>query len=233
MEPAPTPPVGSGPRRRAAGGRAPPALANRRAVRLGLRVLATTVGALALLWTGGLVWFTAQIPRQAANATTTTDAIIVPTGGAGRMEEGLGLLRAGLAKKLFITGVSREVSISQVYNDHQLRSEDVECCIEMGHTAQDTAGNAIEAARWMAKQGFRSLRLVTANYHMPRTLMEFRLAMPDVTLVANPIFPQHVKVDDWWRYRGTAGLIASEYAKYLLALSRAPFEQSGTQSTQP
>ena len=95
--------------------------------------------------------------------------------------------------------------------------------MDLGYEAEDTAANAREAAAWMAAQSFTSLRLVTGGYHMPRAMMEFRNVMPDATLVANPVFPEHVKVERWWRYRGTAALIASEYAKYLWALARRPF----------
>ena len=61
------------------------------------------------------------------------------------------------------------------------------------------------------------MRLVTASYHMPRSLMEFRRVMPDVRLIAHPVFPAHVRIDAWWRWPGTASLLAGEYIKYLVA----------------
>ncbi|MDP6952784.1 MAG: YdcF family protein, partial [Alphaproteobacteria bacterium] len=72
-------------------------------------------------------------------------------------------------------------------------------------------------AAWMAKEGYRSLRLVTAAYHMPRSLLEFHRAMPDLRLIPHPVFPDSVRLDAWWRHPGTVALLASEYAKYLLA----------------
>ncbi len=174
---------------------------------------------LAVLWSGGLLWFASAVQEGAASPTQRTDAIVVPTGGSGRLAEGVRLLEAGLADRLFVTGVADGIEMAQ------LAAIDVDpalaaCCIELGYRAQDTASNAEETAAWMAENGYASLRLVTSGYHMPRAMMEFREAMPSATVLANPVFRQHVKVDHWWRYRGTAALIASEYAKYLLALVR-------------
>ncbi len=182
---------------------------------------------LTLLWSAGLVGYAAAVPRGITDPSSRTDAIIVPTGGTGRLAAGLDLLMAGRAKRLFVSGVASGVSLSSLVAGKA--GDMVACCVDIGHGAEDTFENASESAAWMAKRGYRSLRLVTGSYHMPRAIMEFRHAMPDVKLVANPLFSQHVKVDDWWRYRGTAGLIASEYAKYLLALVRSPFGRASSQ----
>ena len=63
----------------------------------------------------------------------------------------------------------------------------------------------------------RHTRLVTANYHMPRSLQEFRAVMPNLTIVPHPVFPAHIRLNDWWRWPGTAILLAGEYNKLLLA----------------
>src|SRR5690606_33278403 len=97
---------------------------------------------------------------------------------------------------------------------------EMECCIVLGYAAESTEGNATETAAWMAKEKFRSLRLVTANYHMRRSLLEFQGVMPDVEVVPHPVFPDAVKQDRWWLWPGTALLITTEYMKYLVALAR-------------
>jgi uncharacterized SAM-binding protein YcdF (DUF218 family) len=195
------------------------------------RILGGAIFVLAILWSTGLVSFAAAVPRAIADSSGHTDAIVVPTGGHGRLAAGLDLLRAGQAKRLFISGVHEGVTLSSLVGES---ADDLtDCCVDLGHSARDTFENARESAAWMAERGYRSLRLVTGNYHMPRAILEFRSAMPDVKLTANPIFPQHVRVDDWWRYRGTAGLIASEYAKYLLALVRAPFSRAASPGNPP
>ena len=136
-----------------------------------------------------------------------------------RMEEGLALLERGLGKKLFVSGVHRGVDVKQLI-DRSRRSPDlIDCCIVLGYAADHTAGNAAETAYWMKSEGYRSLRLVTASYHMPRSLAEFRSEMPDIRIVPHPVFPEHVKLNDWWRWPGTAALIVTEYSKFLVAAS--------------
>ena len=73
----------------------------------------------------------------------------------------------------------------------------------------------------MRQEGFHSLRLVTASYHMPRSLLEFSRAMPEVHIIPHPVFPERVKQERWWAWPGTASLIVAEYQKYLLALAAA------------
>ena len=92
------------------------------------------------------------------------------------------------------------------------------CCIVVGHEAENTEENAQETARWMRRQGYHSLRLVTAWYHMPRSLLEFERAMPEIEIIPHPVFPERVKQQRWWGWRGTAALLIGEYGKYLAAM---------------
>ena len=176
------------------------------------------IAAIAALWLAGLIWFAAGIPRAPAEPTAATDAIVVLTGGAGRLGAGLELLHEGRAKKLFVSGAYRGVDVAEILRISQQAPEALACCIAIGHSAVDTAGNARETARWMAAEGFVSLRLVTADYHMPRSLAEFRRAMPGVVLIAHSVSSENVHVDAWWRWPGTASLIASEYTKHLFSM---------------
>jgi uncharacterized SAM-binding protein YcdF (DUF218 family) len=82
----------------------------------------------------------------------------------------------------------------------------------------------------MKGQGFHSLRLVTADYHMLRSLFEFRRAMPETEIIAHPVFPNQVRRESWWRSPGTASLLISEYDKFLVALLRAAVAGRGTDS---
>ena len=74
--------------------------------------------------------------------------------------------------------------------------------------------------RWMRREGFGSLVLVTATYHMPRSLNEFHRALPEARIVAYPVFPENFKRDEWWRWPGSAALVVIEYHKYMLARLR-------------
>jgi len=180
------------------------------------RIIHVTLVSLAL-WTGGLIWFAAQLPRSTPRQVTTTDAIIVLTGGTGRLETGLQLLAETRARNLFVSGVARGVDVAALLRIARRSPDDLACCISVGYHANDTAGNARETAQWMRKRGFNSLHLVTANYHMPRSLLEFRRAMATIRIVAHPVFPQQFKIESWWRFPGTATLLSSEFNKYLIA----------------
>lgn len=199
-----------------------PPSSRRRRGRLALPAL----GGLALLWLAGLVWFADTMPTAIADPETRTDAIVVLTGGSQRFDAGLDLLVAGRAKKLFVSGVHQGVEIADLLHlaRHAPDAPTVSalaCCIVLGHAADSTIGNALETASWMRREGYNSLRLVTAGYHMRRSLFEFARAMPDMSIVANPVFPEQVKQADWWVWPGTAALIVGEYDKYLAARLRA------------
>ena len=184
------------------------------------RVTAFALGALIGLYLIGFIWFAEAIPRHPADRTEATDAIVVLTGGPLRLKEGFSLLLENRAKKMLVSGVARGVELNELLRVAGAPPLSVACCVELGYVADNTAGNADETRAWMAKEGFTSLRLVTANYHMPRSLLEFRRAMPAAHLVAHPVFPENFKRDSWWAWRGTFTLVALEYNKYLLTLAR-------------
>lgn len=196
---------------------------------LGRVMLVLALGA--VVWAGGLFWFVGTIPRdpppaQAPEALEHTDAVVVLTGGSGRLPTGLELLKAGVAKKLFVSGVYESVDVKELLRLSQLSPDRVECCVVLGYAAADTVGNAFETADWMEEQGYRSLRLVTANYHMRRSLLEFAMAAPKAHVVPHPVAPPNVHLADWWRWPGTASLLMTEYNKYLVALLRYQLEKA-------
>lgn len=176
--------------------------------------------ALLVLWLTGLVWFASTLPDDVEDPATSTDAIVVLTGGSERLATGIHLLRHKLGRKLFVSGVYRGVEVAELLKLSRQTPEEVECCIVLGYAAESTEGNAVETAAWMGREKFTSLRLVTGSYHMRRSLLEFQGAMPGVKVVPHPVFPTAVKQDEWWLWPGTAHLIATEYMKYLVAVVR-------------
>ena len=168
-------------------------------------------------WTWGLILFAQGIPGDTADTSTPTDAIVVLTGGSQRMRTGLDLLAEGKAGKLFISGVHEGVEIPRLMEVAGASETSLRDRVETGYGALNTAGNAVETEEWMRKNGFHSLRLVTASYHMPRSLLQFRHVLPDATIIPHPVFPDHVKQNRWWVWPGTARLIVGEYNKFLLA----------------
>lgn len=184
------------------------------------KVLLSVISALAVAWAVGFVFFAVTLPSEQPSESVRTDAIVVFTGGSLRLEAGLDLLSAGKAKKLFVSGVHRGVDVEEMKRVWKQAPETVDCCIVLGYEADDTTGNARESAEWVKSEGFKSIRLVTADYHMPRSLLEFKMLMPDVTVVPHPVHPTHVKTREWYKYPGTALLIAGEYTKTLVAAAR-------------
>ena len=181
-------------------------------------VPAAIAGAAFLAWLGGLVWFAGQVPDAIGTAAGGTDAIVVLTGGGQRVEQGLSLLAAGKAKKLFISGVYRRTNLQALLSTAHHPPQWLACCIVLGHEADNTRGNAAETATWMRAEHFNSLRLVTASYHMPRSLLEFRRAMPTIRIVPDPVFPKGAG-QRWWLHPRAIALVIGEYAKYLVSLA--------------
>jgi uncharacterized SAM-binding protein YcdF (DUF218 family) len=189
----------------------------------GRRLLLAAVLVVGLLLAGliaGFFHFAASLPEQVAEPARHTDAIVVLTGGSGRVSTGLRLLERRRADKLFVSGVYKGVDVSELLRVSQQAPGWLTCCVTLGYEAETTYGNAVETAAWVQRNGFGSVRLVTAAYHMPRSLLEFRRRMPKVTIVPHPVFPDHVKQDEWWRWPGSAHLLVGEYGKYLVARVR-------------
>ncbi len=174
---------------------------------------------LAGVWGAGLFRYADQIPTRVYDTDTQTDAIVVLTGGSGRLDEGLKLLETGAAKKLFISGVYKGVDMQYLLEAYRQNPQDLNCCVDIGH-AEDTIANATETRDWVRENNIHSVRLVTSGYHMPRSVLEFEHALPDVELLPHPVFPAHVKQEQWWAWPGTTGLIVGEYNKFLLAWMR-------------
>jgi uncharacterized SAM-binding protein YcdF (DUF218 family) len=174
--------------------------------------------ALALLaWLVGLGAFLMLVPaRIDTPPTAKADAIVTFTGGAGRVQEGLELLREGYASQLFISGVGQGVTLEKLMQLHA--SEEVRDYISdridssritLGYEALNTIGNATETEAWVRKHSIRSLYLVTGHYHMPRARMELESAMPWVMLYEYPVFPRTVE--------SGPTVLVQEYHKYILA----------------
>lgn len=184
------------------------------------RLLIWGASLILLSWIAGFLSYADTLPATVEDSTSPSEAIVVLTGGTSRINTGLGLLFNGTADKLFISGVYKGVEVRELLESHQAAPEKVACCIVLGYQADDTRGNAAETRQWVRANNVGSLRLVTSAYHMPRSLLEFRHSMPEVKIIPHPVFPPHVKQQDWWLWPGSRGLIFSEYNKYLLAQFR-------------
>lgn len=185
-----------------------------------LRRLALLALAIVTLWLGALAAFVVASLRLADDPSVMTDAIVVPTGGRQRIETGVQLLVDGRGKQLFISGVNQRVDRNELLRTLGPAAEKEACCIELGHEADDTFGNARETAGWMHREGYKSLRLVTSWYHIERGLLEFRRAMPGIVILAHPVFAPHIDPEGWWGWHGALLLVIGEFHKYLAAWVR-------------
>lgn len=134
-----------------------------------------------VLWALGFVWFAMALPQPAA--ARKTDAIVVPTGGGGRIQRGLELLQQGQARQMLVSGVDEEVKPNEFAVEYKVPARTMACCVTLGFAALDTRGNARETAEWVAQRKVRSLRLVTSDWHMRRAALELEDKLPEGTTV--------------------------------------------------
>ncbi len=145
-----------------------------------------------LIWALGFLWFTVALPQPAQSVST--DAVIVPTGGAGRIAQGLSVLDEGLAQKMLVTGVDPEVTKEEFEAQFEVDQSRMNCCVTLGFVAVDTRGNAVETADWVEQNGVRSLRLVTTDWHMRRAAGELDRTLPSSVKVIRDAVPSEPSV---------------------------------------
>ena len=139
------------------------------------------VAAILLVYAFGFLGFAVTLPKPLAGEPT--DAVIVPTGGPGRIARGLDIVERDLAKQLFVSGVDPEVKPGEFAAEFDVSRRTMDCCVTLGYLAVDTRSNAGEAAQWLKENDFTSVRLVTTDWHMARTVSEFSSALPEGTVI--------------------------------------------------
>jgi uncharacterized SAM-binding protein YcdF (DUF218 family) len=191
-----------------------------RMVRRLWRLMALAAFAAAVVFAVGFLWFVGSVPTEEVSIDRPADGIVVLTGGASRIADAIELLAAGRGKRLLISGVHPTTSSSELARLSPAYGRWMTCCVDLGHAAVNTTGNAIETRQWVTDRGFRSVIVVTSNYHMPRTMAELRRRMPDVALVPFPVVTDKMRSEAWWSSAPTAKLLFSEYLKYIVAQVR-------------
>jgi uncharacterized SAM-binding protein YcdF (DUF218 family) len=180
---------------------------------------------LALIWAAGLVAFSNRVQQSTpAPDPEPADGIVVLTGAGSldRISAGIDLLQDASGKRLLISGVNRDVSREDIRNVSKAARRLYDCCVDLGFTAADTVGNARETADWARSMRYRSLIVVTSDYHMPRAMLELRAVMrePDFHLQSYAVATPSLKARHWWRRPRSARLMVVEYCKYLAILGR-------------
>lgn len=168
----------------------------------------------------GFVLFAAAVMRAPPTNAIRADAIIVLTGGPTRILEGARLLKEGRAKRMLISGVNKITRRDDLMRLSGLPEDKFTCCVDLGYAALDTIGNADEARDWVEGRGYESLIVVTASYHMPRSLAELGRTLPNTRLIPYPVVPKDFQQDAWWLNVRTSRLLLSEYVKFLPSAAR-------------
>jgi uncharacterized SAM-binding protein YcdF (DUF218 family) len=140
-----------------------------------------------LVWLLGFLWFVMFLPQPAPDKATT-DGIVVLTGSAGRIERGVALLQSHAGHQLLVSGVDRDVKPGEFARAYKVPKDLMKCCVTLGREAVDTRSNAIETSDWLARHHYRSMRLITSDWHMRRARYEVvqQLREP-VTIVADAV----------------------------------------------
>lgn len=188
-----------------------------------MKTLAALLIAL-MIWSLGLLAFTGRVDLSTpAPEPPAADGVVVLTGASNvRLEAATRLLEEGKGERLLISGVNREATRADVQTVTKAVKPIYDCCVDLGFTAANTVGNALETAEWARSKGYKSLIVVTADYHMPRSMLELRAAMPDVKLHAYPV-KTDLNAHRWWKTTSSARRMVVEYCKYLAILGREAF----------
>lgn len=153
-----------------------------------LKNIAASILSLAGLWVVGFALFASfALFSPPQEQSTTSDAIIVLTGGSNRIQEGLALFAEKKSRNLFISGVNKDVTRNELLGLWHGKSPLPPCCITLGYEATSTEENALETRKWVQENNIKSIRLVTGNYHMARSLLELRQMLPGVKIYIHPV----------------------------------------------
>lgn len=170
-----------------------------------------------LAWLGGFIIFQQYIRKRPIDNTTKTDVVVVLTGGKNRIAEAARLYNNGLADMLFISGVGKHVGLRALEKQHGVVFNKTN--VVLGREATNTIENAIEVSEVIRRNNFKTIRLVTSYYHMPRSTEVIKAYIPDVEILEHPVYSQNVS-KRWWKRPKSFYLIASEYHKFLFMYTK-------------
>lgn len=175
---------------------------------------------LVVVWFVGLLAFAGRIDKLTpATEPPVSDAVAVLTGASTeRITAAVRLLEEGKGKRLLVSGVNTEVSREDLLEVTGAWKPIYQCCVDLGFEAADTKGNAQEIAAWAEKHGFTQIVVVTADYHIPRSMLELRGEMPRARLIAYPVKTDALDAAHWWRDQTQIRRLTLEYCKYLAVL---------------
>jgi uncharacterized SAM-binding protein YcdF (DUF218 family) len=169
-----------------------------------IRSIILSIATILLLWGGGYLYYAHYTTLYSIDKSTITNAIAVFTGGRQRINTGIGLLKAGYAPILFISGVESKNQLKNFLLENSIKQDQV-----IYGNATTTEENAKEIAEFISNHDISSIRLVTSSYHMPRALLEVERFIPlnsRVTIIPHPVFSEYQNYS----------VLFKEYNKYLV-----------------
>jgi uncharacterized SAM-binding protein YcdF (DUF218 family) len=175
----------------------------------------------------GFVGFLSQLRGVEVKPERKADGIVVLTGGSSRVSDAMDLLAGGYGKRLLISGVHPTNDANDISRSLPESKSFINCCVDLDYSAINTRSNAAQTRRWVHERGFKSLIVVTSNYHMPRAVVELSHAMPDIDLIPYAVIGEKWRDEPWWTSGPTFRLLLSEYAKYVASEIRVRLADLG------
>ncbi|MQY47820.1 YdcF family protein [Rhizobiales bacterium RZME27] len=172
------------------------------------------------IFCGGFLWFANEVTSLKAPDGVKADAIVVLTGGYQRIDQAAGLLRDGAGKRLLISGAHPSATPSQIRKTTQVSANLFSCCVDIGYDAIDTIGNANEIIRWIHDHDYRSVLVVTSNYHMLRSLHELRRRDAETKFIPYPVINSDLARKAWFTDPDAMRIMLAEYGKMAAAMVR-------------
>ncbi len=158
--------------------------------------------------------FVRRVDALEPPALIEVDGVVALTGGSGkRIEAAIGLLEAGVGERLLVSGVHESVNTKDLIATAGGSDALYACCIDIGHEASSTEGNAIETANWARNRGYQRLIIVTSDYHTPRTRLWYRKMLPERDILFYPM-QSKIQPGRWWHSWQSFRGLATEWAKY-------------------
>jgi uncharacterized SAM-binding protein YcdF (DUF218 family) len=185
---------------------------------------------LVAFWCVGLLAFTSRVAQSTpADEPPQSDGVVAFTGlSDARITAAMKLLETGKARRMLVSGVNPQASRADIRGVAKATRRFYDCCVDLGFEATNTVGNGRETAAWARAKGFHTLIVVTADYHMPRAMLELRAALPEAELTPYPIRTSEIDARHWWRTQDGARRMILEYCKYLVILARESVASLGS-----
>ena len=150
--------------------------------------------------------------------------IVILTGGTNRIKDGFDIInkfdeKSKYTIKILVSGTGKGFTKLSLQNmlspDFDLKL--IKCCVELDAISQNTYSNAKQTLKWSTRNNIKEFILITSNYHMPRSILEFKNKMPNIRILTYPIKPRKHEINNWLNSFETFSLIFYEFCKFIIS----------------